>query len=157
MNITQYGKELIKSGDLTWKRNARNYQHTLNFNFIMEWPAESYIFGTPQNEETIFYISANQTSYKSPLHFAWRTLFFYREFDNKPDLLETISESHFEEINIESALSIIWKSSQHWSINYKSLLPDASKAYLIWNDGMDTYLVLEDNVNYYAWNWLCTA
>ncbi len=157
MDTIKYGNELLKTGGLTWKRNTKEYQYLLEADFYMEWTATSSIFDSPCSEEEIVYFSAKKIKYKSPLHFAWKNIAFYREFESKLEIIEAISETQFEKIDIKSAYSIIWKASQNWAVKYKLLLPKSTNAYLIWNDGLDIYLVLEDEEYYYAWNWLSTA
>ncbi len=157
MNVIKHGEDLLNTGSLTWRRNIRKYQDSLHLNYVMEWPATSNVFETISSQENIMLVSSNKSNYKSPLHFAWRVIFFLREFDSKKEIIETISETQFNKINFNEASLKIKSIAQHWYVLYQHLLPSESEAYYIWNDGLDIYILFEDKDSYIGWNWSSTA
>ena len=155
--MTEYGKELLSKGGFTWMRNNKTYRGGLTIDFEMEWLAHSDVFDHASSGEKIIFISAYKKGLKCHLHFAWKTIAYVREVDNKHDILEIFEETQYQEIGYREALSIIKKASPKWWMTYKDLIPGNVKVHLIWDDGLDTYLVFEMEHTYIGWNWSSSA
>lgn len=156
MSHKSLGEQLLNSGDLTYRRNTKNYQSTLKLNFIMEWEASSDIFEYSSGEG-ILIANSKKLNYKSPIHFAFRVMAFHIGIDNRFDLLKMCEEYENTPIEVIKAHKKIQIKSLSWWEQYNKLILNYSKCTLIWNTWDEFYMVFENDEDYLCWSWRTTA
>ena len=157
MNTKNIAEELLKTGDLTFRRNNRNYRGLLKLNYLMEWDCNSNIFDHPYSEESILLANSNKRNYKSPLHFALRLMAFQREIYSRIELLELCENTINKSIEKDDFQKLVKSLSSSWWNKYFDMFSKFPKVTQIWADWNDVLIVCKNEEEYLCWNWGTTA
>jgi hypothetical protein len=143
MSIPNYGKKLIKDGELFCEPRLI---HPHDFQQI--W--------TPDFMESIVFFKASTDKYVSALPFFWQSIFHQREVMNQTDAEEIFSSTHLYKVSLDEAKEKIKECCVDWFSKNKNLIPDAKWTNIVWNDENDVFILFEDADYYYGWGWDCT-
>jgi len=156
-DIQKHGKEILRTGGLTWTRNSRAYRDGHELNYLMEWPQTSDVFSSLEGNEEIFMASAKKSAYKSSLHFGWRIYSYYREIDTKSETEELIAQTDFSVMSHDRIRDMVKKSAPGWWARYHLLFPSSNEVTVIYNDTMELYFVFEESNDFIGWYWTTNA
>jgi hypothetical protein len=140
MAIHNYGKKLIKDGDLICEPRLI-YEH----DFYKIW--------TPDFMESIVFFKASKDKYTSSLNFFWQSIFHQREVTNQIQAEEVFTLTHLYKVTLQEAKEKILACCPDWYADNKQLIPDAKWTHIIWNDSNDVFIMFEDKDMYYGWGW----
>ena len=140
MSFQNYGKKLIKDGDLVCEPRLIN-EH----DFYKIW--------TPDFMESIVFFSASKDKYISSLNFFWQSIFHQREVTDQRQAEEIFTSTHLYKVNIDQAKEKIKACCPEWYAENQKLIPDAKWTNIIWNDSNDVFILFEDEEMYYGWGW----
>jgi hypothetical protein len=143
MSIPNYGKKLIKDGELVAEP-------------VLLYPHDFYKVWTPDFMESITFVCAAKGKYTSALCFFWQTIFHAREVMSQTDAEEIFTSTHLYKVTLQEAKDKIKQTDSQWFDEHKDLIPNAKWSHIIWNDENDIFIIFEDEEMYYGWGWDCT-
>jgi len=140
MSIQNYGKKLIKEGELICEPRL-SHPH----DFQQLW--------APDFMESIVFIKASKDKYSSSLHFFWQSIFHQREVSNISEADEILNSTNLYRINHALAHQIIQSKCPSWYEEHQNLIPKARWLHKTWDDKNDVFIIFEDADFYYGWGW----